>query len=1178
MANENQNTGANPGLNLNQQLSDLQNLRQGLKDLLDDQGDYNNLLKNSLKDLEKTTIQYKKIEDRLSALSKESINVKEVNQELYKLRQKESDEQKKLTQLQSLYGKQTVSGLENAKKRALEDKKLYESQGTSFDLQKEILNNLQEQGNLEAVKIFTQQKQLEFAKQKTREAELALENEKNLSKQLGITGNSAEVLAKKLSVGKEAYAIMVAEARKLLEEQKTLSQLPQQKLLDNPQQSQAPAQVQQVQSQPQIQQAQVQQAQIQPQVQQAQTQQAQAQSQAQQTISQAQAQAQTQQAQAQSQAQQTISQALVQALQTIGQALAQGQQIISQAQAQAQPQAQQPTGQATIQPQQAPLNNPIQPQQAVSTIEQIDVGKSLEQSIRDSRRLQGDTNSELNKSINLISQINDLRDQSISKVKALNKETINTRDIQKEFQKAKEKEALSLAKVTKLESSLGDVEKQNARTYLEDIEKRERLEQDIQRARLRGNTALVVALGNDLALVDQRIEDAQLGLNIDERRYAAAIQANKVASETKNLLKGELDIEKEIQKSVGLTGVALGKVSEKLGLGSKYSAELVEKARELEDEGKKLTFGDKLSALKKAGVGAIRETFTDPLTAIPAAAAIAVGAYKAVEAGLTMIGNAAAKTGNFVAGLSEDSSNIVRGLASNVSGLARNIPLVGGLLGGLIDGFAAILDLVLGVDNMIVKTGRQLNMSAEAARGLYRQFGAISQASGDIYMNGKKYLESQLELTKELGTTNVLSKEILRTNIQLKDFAGLEADTRAKIAESAQITGERADDTVKSVLSQVSGLQKATGVSFQYQRVLKEVSNLGGYLGLQFAKYPKELTKSFLAAKTLGLELKQLDGMANSFLDFESSISKEFEAQLLTGKDINLNKAREAFLNNDLAGAAAEIAKYTGDAAGYSKMNRIQQDSLADAMGMSRDQMADMLKQQELYSKFGVKNREDLLKQVDLLRKAGKEQEAINKAGGEAAYNDLVRSAAQEKLALFIEKIKQSIVEFIESTNLIDKVEKFINMLSDPSTIQGILGKIKSIIASFIEIAGELIADVVEGVGWIKNFFTTGRSGDIAEQKAKERASSIREGSASMAAGLRDFGVEYKGVSVGENVANSQVKRTEQNQNAMAMIGTAGGNAPSPTFYFVNKNEISDTAKAMEDRLIKAVPMDTQTG
>ena len=312
MANENQNT--NPGLNLNQQSLDLQNLRQGLKDLLDDQGDYNNLLKSSLKDLEKTSSQYKKIEDRLASLSKESINIKQINQELYKLKQKESDEQKKLTQLQSLYGKKTASSLENAKKRALEDKKFYESQGASFDLQKQILNNLQEQGNLEAVKIFTQQKQLDFAKQKTKEAELALQNEKNIAKQLGLTGNSAEVLAKKLSIGNEAYATMVVQARKLLEEQKTISKLPQQKVLNSPQQ--APAQTQQAP---------------------AQTQQAPAQSQAQvqQIISQAQAQAQVQQAQAQTQAQaqqaqaqQSIGQAIAQAQQTIGQVIAEAMQSI----------------------------------------------------------------------------------------------------------------------------------------------------------------------------------------------------------------------------------------------------------------------------------------------------------------------------------------------------------------------------------------------------------------------------------------------------------------------------------------------------------------------------------------------------------------------------------------------------------------------------------------------------------------------------------------------------------------------------------------------------------------------------------------------------------------------------------------------------------------------------------
>lgn len=559
-------------------------------------------------------------------------------------------------------------------------------------------------------------------------------------------------------------------------------------------------------------------------------------------------------------------------------------------------------------------------------------------------------------------------------------------------------------------------------------------------------------------------------------------------------------------------------------------------------------FSKKASVIKegfKASKAAVVDKLSDPAVLATGAAAAASGAYKLAEAGLTGIGNAAAKTGNFLAGLSEDSGNIVRGLTSGVSDLARKIPLVGGLLGGLIDGFSALLDLVLGVDNMIVKTGRQLNLSAEGARSLYRGLAAASQASGDIYMNGKKYLESQLELTQQLGVANIFSAEILRTNVKLKDFAGLEADTRARIAETAQITGKSAEGTVKSVLSQVKGLQRLTGVSFQYQQVLKEISNLGGYLGLQFAKYPDKLAKAFVTTKALGLELKQLDGMANSFLDFESSISKEFEAQLLTGKDINLTKARELFLNNDLAGAAAEIARYTGDAAGYSKMNRIQQDSLAEAMGMSRDQMADMLKQQELYSKFGVKNREDLLKQVDSLRKAGKEQEAINKAGGEAAYNDLVRASAQEKLALTIEKIKQSIVEFIENSGIIEKVEAFVDKLSKPETIKGIIGTIRDTISTFIRVAGEMLADIIEIGGDIADTLTPFSKTDYSD-RADAFAAKVREGSLNMSERIGSFGV---GGSVGEAAAKDKLKTeaaSKKEDNSMSM---AGGKENAPKVY-----------------------------
>ena len=90
--------------------------------------------------------------------------------------------------------------------------------------------------------------------------------------------------------------------------------------------------------------------------------------------------------------------------------------------------------------------------------EEIDISKALEESLRESRRLQGDQNKELDKSINLLSKINDLRDESIAKVKALNKETVNVKAIERDVQKAREKQILSQKKEQDLARSLSAIE------------------------------------------------------------------------------------------------------------------------------------------------------------------------------------------------------------------------------------------------------------------------------------------------------------------------------------------------------------------------------------------------------------------------------------------------------------------------------------------------------------------------------------------------------------------------------------------------------------------------------------------------------------------------------------------------------------------------------------------------
>ncbi len=581
--------------------------------------------------------------------------------------------------------------------------------------------------------------------------------------------------------------------------------------------------------------------------------------------------------------------------------------------------------------------------------DEIDISRQLEESIRQSRKLQQDSNSELNKSINLLSKINDLRDSAIAKVKALNRETINTKDIQKELQKAREKDLLTSKKINDLEKSLSDQEKQNTADYIKNISNRKKLEDDIQRAKLQNNQSLSTALGQQLAVLDNQILQQETSLNIDERKYAATLQANKIAQENVELLEEELATEKEINKSIGFSGKALGLFANKLGLGTKFYGEMVEKARDLNEEGKKMSFFDKLGALGKAAGSGIKEAITDPLTAIP---------------------------------------------------------LAGAAIGGLVKGFMQLVELGLQAQDRTVKFGRALGLSKNEAQAVVNNFQRISLNSNSALVTIERLVESQKELTDELGVNNLLSDEILENNIKLKELAGLDAQSRAEIAQSSIVTGKSSQNITKSVLAQVQGLKQATGVSFNYQKVLKEVSNLGGYLGLSFAKYPAQLTKSLITVKAMGLELKEVESLADSFLDFESSISKEFEAQLLTGKEINLTKAREAFLNNDLATAAAEITNQVGSAGDFLKLNRIQAESLASAFGMSRDQMGEMLKKQELLSKLGAKDTDNAQKQLQLGLQRYKTQEALSDAVGEEAYQSLVNASAQEKIAGFMDKIK----------------------------------------------------------------------------------------------------------------------------------------------------------------------------
>lgn len=432
----------------------------------------------------------------------------------------------------------------------------------------------------------------------------------------------------------------------------------------------------------------------------------------------------------------------------------------------------------------------------------------------------------------------------------------------------------------------------------------------------------------------------------------------------------------------------------------------------------------------------------------------------------------------------------IQNLTKPISGLLEKIPLVGGLLGGVVDMMSTFMDLATNANSQFGKMGRELGLSAAESQKLANNFSNFAYNSNDVFLNTKKLYEAQIGLSKQLGVTDIFSKEILSTNIRLKDVLGLEEDIQASIAQTSVITGKESKDIVGNVIAQVNNLKNAGLATQDYKAVLKEVSNLGGYLGLTFAKYPEKITKAVLQTKAMGLELKQLDGMADSFLDFESSISKEMEAQLLTGKDINLSKAREAFLNNDLAGAAKEITDQVGSAGDFLKLNRIAAESMASAFGMTRDTMGEMLKKQEFLAKIRAKDTDSAEKKYELAKKTFATMADITTEQEKHEYQALANGYAQEKLVALIDKIKQGFVDLVSNSGVSQFIDKAINWMSKPENIMGMVNGVKDFFAQVLDVAGSMI----NAISKVANVFLIGEN-EIREDygdQLKDFGSTIR--------------------------------------------------------------------------------------
>lgn len=212
------------------------------------------------------------------------------------------------------------------------------------------------------------------------------------------------------------------------------------------------------------------------------------------------------------------------------------------------------------------------------------------------------------------------------------------------------------------------------------------------------------------------------------------------------------------------------------------------------------------------------------------------------------------------------------------------------------------------------------------------------------------FLETAAELTRQTGmaATGIFGPDEIGALAEAKNLLGLSAEQAGNLGVRSKVAGVSIDQYKEGIVAATNAYNGTNKAVVAHGVVLQDVFNTSDSIALSLGGNPVAISKAATAARALGLELSKVDDIAGSLMNFESSIEAELEAQLLTGKNINLAKARELALNNDLAGLSAELAKNGASAAEFSKMNRIQQESLAKALGMSRDELGKMAQQELL--------------------------------------------------------------------------------------------------------------------------------------------------------------------------------------------------------------------------------------
>jgi hypothetical protein len=289
------------------------------------------------------------------------------------------------------------------------------------------------------------------------------------------------------------------------------------------------------------------------------------------------------------------------------------------------------------------------------------------------------------------------------------------------------------------------------------------------------------------------------------------------------------------------------------------------------------------------------------------------------------------------------------GLLSMVASLGPMFALIAAIVG-------VILFLIFRWDKHITSIQKAMSVTREEAQRGAIAIGKIADKLKESNLYAPQIAEAIGMLSDGLSGVNLLTpleagnakmREMALSSAVLYDKFQLTGDELGNLADVSTAMGTSLSGTTIMVERMAKG-------SFNVRSIFQALAKLTPTILTSFRGSNAQLIAMAANAKRLGVEMGDIIQSSMSLLDVEDAISKAFEAQVVTGKNIDIDRLMFLQLTGDYGQVLKEQEKILKEADYINNKSPVFQGMIAGAIGLSQEQASQIALRSILSDRLGL--------------------------------------------------------------------------------------------------------------------------------------------------------------------------------------------------------------------------------